>query len=56
MTFCGLTEHIFKTDLQKDKISYAKNFIFLHMQTLSLRGTLMQIWESPYIFVITQKQ
>ena len=56
MTFCGLTEHIFKTDLQKDKISCAKDFISLHMQTLSLKGTLMQIWESPYIFVFTQKQ
>ena len=35
--FCALIKHIFKTDLPKEKISCAKDFISLHMQTLALK-------------------
>ena len=34
---CALIKHIFKTDLQKDKRSCAKNFISVHMKTLALK-------------------
>ena len=37
LAFCALIKHIFKTDLQKDKISCAKDFISCHMQTLALK-------------------
>ena len=34
---CALIKHILKTDLQKDKISCAKDFFSCHMQTLALK-------------------
>ena len=37
LAFCALIKHIFKTDLQKDKISCAKDVISLHIQTLALK-------------------
>ena len=37
LDFCALIKHIFKTDLQKDKILCAKDFISCHMQTLALK-------------------
>ena len=38
--FCALIKHIFKTDLQKDKISCVKDFISRHMQILALKYSL----------------
>ena len=35
--FCALIKHIFKTDLQQDKISCAKNFISRDIQTFALK-------------------
>ena len=37
LAFCALIKHIFKTDLQKDKISCVKNFISRHIQTFALK-------------------
>ena len=37
LAFYALIKYIFKTDLQKDKISCTKNSISIHMQTLSLK-------------------
>ena len=37
LAFCALIKHIFKTDLQKDKILCAKDFISCHMQTIALK-------------------
>ena len=37
LAFCVLIKRIFKTDLQKNKISFAKDFISPHMQTLFLK-------------------
>ena len=36
VAFYALIKHIFKIDLQKDKISCAKDFISCHMQTVAL--------------------
>ena len=38
LAFCSLIKHIFKTDLQKNKISCAKDFISCHMQNLPLNA------------------
>ena len=35
--FEALIKHIFKIDLPKDKILCAKDFISVHMQTLTLK-------------------
>ena len=37
LAFCALIKHIFETDLQKEKISRAKDFIFFHMKTVALK-------------------
>ena len=37
LPFCALIKHILKTDLQKDKISCAKDFISLHLEALALK-------------------
>ena len=37
IAFCALIKRNFKTDLQKDEISYAKDFISVHMQILALK-------------------
>ena len=39
-TFCALIKHIFKTVLPRDKISYTKYFISVHMQTLATKCSL----------------
>ena len=36
LAFRALIKHVFKTDLRKDKISCAKDFISVHMQNLAL--------------------
>ena len=36
LAFCALIKHIFKTDLEKGKISCAKGFISRHMETFAL--------------------
>ena len=38
LAFCALIKYMCKTDLQKDKISCAKDFISVHMQTLALNA------------------
>ena len=40
LAFSALIKHIFKTDLQKDNISYAKDFISRHMQAFALKCSL----------------
>ena len=37
LAFCALIKHIFKIDLQKNKNSFAKDFISDHKQTLALK-------------------
>ena len=37
LAFCALIKHMFKTNLQKDEISYANDLILSHMQTLALK-------------------
>ena len=40
LAFCALIKHIFKSDLQKDKILCAKDFIYIYMQTLAFKCSL----------------
>ena len=37
MALCGSIKHMFQTDLQKDEVSCAKDFISVHMQTIALK-------------------
>ena len=37
LAFCALIKHIFKAEFKKEKISCAKDFISLHMETLALK-------------------
>ena len=37
LALCALIKHIFKTDLQKNKISFSKDFISRHMETLTFK-------------------
>ena len=37
MALCASIKHMFKIDLQKDEISCAKDYISVHMQTISLK-------------------
>ena len=37
LDFCLLIKYIFKIDLEKDKISCARDFISVHMQILALK-------------------
>ena len=37
LAFCALIKHIFQTELLKNKISRAKDFISVHIQILALK-------------------